>query len=546
MVEQTYDLVVALDAELRVVWANPRLTSMLGFTLDEARGQAALTFLHPDDRQAALDNLALFLDGGQPTDPTLTRVVRVDGTWCWVEIVGGHLPDDPEVHPARIVLSAREVTHREELARTRQAERAWHEAALRRTHERVQALLAHSVDLVMIIGPTGIIERLNPGRGLFGPIGSEQDDLFESVHDDDRDRIKAQFAAMAAEPGASITEVFRVRAPDGTWHWVEATGTNMLGDESINGFVVNYRDVTARVEAEHDAERLLEVLEATTDLVGLCDPDGRLLHLNRAARTLGGVEGRLDDMVVPGDWLLAEEDQPDFADVLGELERHGSWSGELVIRDRHGEGIPVLARMIAHRDTSGNVEFYSWILHDISDRKAAEDSLAHRATHDLLTGLPNRTLLLDRLRTALARSTRSGAQIAVLFVDLDHFKVVNDHRGHAEGDTVLRQIAGRFRDAVRPHDLVARYGGDEFVVVLDDLDDAMDAEEVAQRILDAMGQPFEVEGDLVGVGASVGIALAGGTPTGDPSEDADGLIRRADQAMYQAKKGGRGRVVTEP
>jgi diguanylate cyclase (GGDEF)-like protein len=172
----------------------------------------------------------------------------------------------------------------------------------------------------------------------------------------------------------------------------------------------------------------------------------------------------------------------------------------------------------------------------LSDARNFEDAM-HQAFHDSLTGLPNRALFLDRLELAHARARRSGAPIAVLFMDLDSFKVVNDSLGHAAGDELLVLVAGRLRRCVRPADTAARFGGDEFAILLEDLDASNGARIVAQRILDSLREPFEISGQEVLVGASIGIASSA-------QAGSDDLLRNADLAMYRAKRLGKARVQT--
>ncbi len=174
---------------------------------------------------------------------------------------------------------------------------------------------------------------------------------------------------------------------------------------------------------------------------------------------------------------------------------------------------------------------------DITDRKRAELRLAHLALHDALTGLPNRTLFLDRLQHALDRAKRTGRQVAVLFVDLDRFKAVNDALGHEAGDSLLQQVAERLRSCLRSSDTLARLAGDEFTVLLEDVADVQEAQAVAERIRTALQQPFPVAGQQVTTTASVGIALSG-----PQTQQAEDLLRRSDAAMYRAKSSGRNRA----
>lgn len=181
------------------------------------------------------------------------------------------------------------------------------------------------------------------------------------------------------------------------------------------------------------------------------------------------------------------------------------------------------------------------ILWDITARKQVEARLAHDATHDPLTGLANRTVLRDRIEQALARLERTPAHLALMLVDLDDFKGVNDRYGHHVGDAVLVAVAQRMQEIVRPADTLARLGGDEFVIVCDDLAQPSDANEIAGRVLEASRQPVAVKGDVVRVSASIGVVL-----TTQADEDLDTLLRRADAAMYRAKRKRRGFVTVRP
>ena len=186
-------------------------------------------------------------------------------------------------------------------------------------------------------------------------------------------------------------------------------------------------------------------------------------------------------------------------------------------------------------DEAGEVGGMRGTCQDITERIEAQEALTHNALHDPLTGLPNRSLLLDRIEVALARSARIGKSVAVLFLDLDRFKLINDSRGHAAGDVVLRAVADRLRAAVRPSDTVGRLGGDEFVVICEDGVAVWEATVLGERLIRTLEESFEVEGGEVFVTVSVGIAIA------EPATSADELLRDADVAMYQAKQRGRAR-----
>lgn len=289
-----------------------------------------------------------------------------------------------------------------------------------------------------------------------------------------------------------------------------------------------------------DREMLLDIFDLTDDLALLFDADGRLLHLNAAARRFYGFD---DEEVTRriGRWRPAgKQIDPLLTQLRDNPTTFTRWSGEIEALRHDGERIPMSLQVLAHRDQpDSDVDFYSAVARDISDRKALEASLAMQATLDPLTGLANRTLLLERIQRALdgLRSAGSNRAVALLFIDLDHFKTVNDTLGHALGDQILVAMAERLVGVVRPGDTVARFGGDEFVVLCERLDQPEDAVVIAHRIDAALREPVVIGDREVVLAVSIGISFADGEV--DPSA----VLRDADAAMYRAKEAGRGRWV---
>jgi diguanylate cyclase (GGDEF)-like protein/PAS domain S-box-containing protein len=267
----------------------------------------------------------------------------------------------------------------------------------------------------------------------------------------------------------------------------------------------------------------------------ISDRQNRLLYMNAAARRFFGLapDAPVEDFdFLPFTPTWAQERYTN--ETRPALREHGIWSGEFAYL-HNGFEVPVSALFLAHHDSEGRIEFVSSVTRDISERKAFEDRLEYQATHDPLTGLPNRTLFLDRLELAMARSRRSNRPVAVLFCDVDHFKVVNDSLGHSAGDRLLVALAQRLRDALRPGDTVARFGGDEFVILCDDLVTEHDAVAIADRAIEAVHEPLTVESTEVFAAMSIGIAFA------SPDTEPEAMIRDADAAMYLAKERGRAR-----
>ena len=406
-----------------------------------------------------------------------------------------------------------------------------------------RALFEHSSDIVTILEPDGAWRSTSPaGTRLLGwPPGYDPGPLgvFAFVHPDDLPVAEAAYHEVVAgirDPDEPL--MLRVRSTDGVWHFLETRAQDLTADAAIGGIVVTCRDITERRDAEAKVRLLYEVLEASTELVLLCTGEGIVLYANQIARDLMHVaEG--DNPNIELERLLAPESTPLVAtEITPAIERDSAWTGELTLQTAGGKAVPVAITIQLHRDEEGGSAFISVIAHDISELKITQARLEHQATHDALTGLPNRALFQELGDQALARSNRYGTTVAVLFVDLDRFKPVNDSLGHAAGDELLVQVASRLRTSVRRGDIVARFGGDEFVILCEHPAGQTEMRELAHRLIDALSVPVPVLGANAMVGASVGIAIGGGGRV-----TVDTLIRDADAALYRAKEQGRGRAV---
>lgn len=304
------------------------------------------------------------------------------------------------------------------------------------------------------------------------------------------------------------------------------------GQEQVIAVV---RDVTQRLQAEADRQRLLAILDATPDVVAIFLLSRHLVYLNPAGRRLLGVtdeepidEFLLDELLTPAASALLHER------ALPVVLSTSAWRGELVLCDWAGNKIPVSQQLIAHQYHSDQPRYFSMIARDISERKQHEAELLHRATHDQLTGLVNRTLFEDRLKHALFHAQRSGQQVAVVFIDLDNFKLINDTMGHAAGDALLCEVAFRLQAHLRQCDTKARLGGDEFALILEQLRSADDAAQIVRSLAAALRRPVNLRGREVVVTSSMGISMF-------PADgnDVESLLMQADTAMYEAKASGR-------
>jgi diguanylate cyclase (GGDEF)-like protein len=226
-----------------------------------------------------------------------------------------------------------------------------------------------------------------------------------------------------------------------------------------------------------------------------------------------------------------KHDQRFFDEIFAAADRDGWWKGEIVNRRKSGEIYVVEQTICAVRNDTGSVRRYIAIMDDITERKSTEERMRYLAQHDFLTGLANRAVLGDRIERAILRVHRNRRKVAVLLLDLDDFKEINDTHGHAVGDCLLKQVAGRLLHVIRQTDTVSRLGGDEFVIVLPDLRARVDAERIAQKVVEELSPPFELESVRVEVGVSIGIALYP-----DDATDGDTLCRAADAAMYRWKQ----------
>lgn len=288
------------------------------------------------------------------------------------------------------------------------------------------------------------------------------------------------------------------------------------------------------------AHSLATILEATPDLVATFATDGRVIYANSALRHFAGiasVEGLRDEPLSFFDFVAAGQGHELTAKLRSQLQAGRTWTGEIRAPRHDGEMVPLSCVITPHLGADGEIELVSGIARDVSTYKQLESELAYQATHDPLTGLPNRKLL-TRFLDRILEVPGSDRSVVILFCDIDNFKVVNDSLGHSAGDELLAGVAGRLREIAKPADVVARFGGDEFVVVTEGVEPVAHALRMAGRISRAMAMPFDLGPTGTHVTVSIGISVAEG---GD--ESAESLLRDADLAMYKAKELGRNRAV---
>jgi diguanylate cyclase (GGDEF)-like protein/PAS domain S-box-containing protein len=411
-----------------------------------------------------------------------------------------------------------------------------------RDEVRAGALVEYSSDIITVLDAEGRVLYSSPAATrLFGyEVGFMKGrSAFELVHPDDLDRVLSQFLAELLRPGPGEPVEFRMRHADGSWRHVEAVGHNRLDDPTVRGVVINTRDVTERVQAEEalreSEERFRGAFEHAPIGMAVVGQDTRIVRCNQAlADMLGYTQDELIGM--DGTQLTHPEDLAETQEKLRALFAAEIEGYQLEKRFVHADGHAVLVSVSvsAMLSTDGKPQYSIGHIQDVTERKAFDELLTYQAMHDPLTGLPNRSAFLDRLSLVQTTAKGQAGRIAVLFLDVDHFKVINDSLGHGAGDQLLIAIGERLRRTLRPNDSVARFGGDEFTVLCRDVRQPAAAMRMAERILEAVARPVLLPQGEVFVTASIGIALSGRR---NPASET--LVGDADAAMYRAKRSGR-------
>lgn len=373
---------------------------------------------------------------------------------------------------------------------------------------------------------------------VFGITGGLTLLTFESfldrVHGSDREWVRD--ALVAASYGNAPLDIeHRVVTDDGTIRYVHQRGKACTDNSAPTSRLVGtVQNVSKRVKAEEDLRIAAKALENTVDSVLVMDTDRQIVWVNKAFTFMTGYAR--EDVLGGHPELFKSDRHPDvfYEDLWSQVGIAGQWQGEVWSRRKNGKIYPQRLSISQIKDPAGHVSHFVSVSNDISRHKQYETQLEFLAHHDTLTQLLNRGQFEIRLREAVARASRHETMSGVMFVDLDHFKAVNDSFGHAVGDQLLRAAAARIRQCVRESDTVARLGGDEFAILLDGLAAVPIIAKIAGNLVTALAKPFNIAGHKLSISASIGISCYP-----DDGTDADTLLLNADVAMYRIKEKGR-------
>jgi diguanylate cyclase (GGDEF)-like protein/PAS domain S-box-containing protein len=541
VLDAAFDAIVTITPDGLIRWFNRGAERTFGHRAEEAIGQPVTLLMPERYRELCVAGLHRYLRTGEArvVGGTIELVgLRKDGSEFPIEMSLGETHENGQRLFTGVI---RDITERK---RT--------EDALREARDRFRSVFDHAPIGVAVVSPEGRYLQVN--RSLCEILGHSEEELLnttwqEITHPED---LAASLAYARRIVEGKIPRYHlekRYLHADGHTVWTSLS-VSLVRDAEGGPlyFVSQIQDVTKRKEAERklrEAEQryrtLVERVPAVVYIQEIGSPDSAM-YMSPQIEVLTGYspeECKDPDlrwgMVHPEDreWLQLEDE---LTGEPGEI-----FSTEYRVLHRHGRTKWVRNESVVIEDEMSGTRYWQGFMLDITERKALEQQMHHQAFHDPLTGLPNRALFMDRLKDASTRAHRQDSTVAVLFTDLDNFKVINDSLGHKAGDQLLVAVAGRLKAHLRPEDTAARLGGDEFTILAEDVTGVGDMIRMAEQIAEILRPPFALEGQEVFATVSTGIALS--SPLQQPAD----LLRHADMAMYRAKHRGKARhEVFEP
>ncbi len=529
MVENQNDLIVKFDAEHRLQFVSPTYCDTFGKRAEELLGHHFFPLVHEEDRERVKASLAS-LEHPPHTTSHEERALTVDG-WRWFSWSARAMVDERGEIKA-IISVGRDITERKQA-----------ESRLQDSEEQIRLLLDSVGEGVFGIDGDGICTFVNDASlKLLGYsradelIGKNLHDLVHHTHTN---------GTPYNEVECPIYNSFRDNQPshvEGEYFW-RKDGSHFLceygsyplhkGNETV-GCVVVFSDITEEHRTREKLRLSSKIIENAQEGILITTPDATIIDVNHAFEEITGYSREEAIGATPRINKSGRHDKAFYEEMWRQLTSKGEWHGEIWDRRKSGEVYPKLLSINAVVNEQGETSHYVGIFADITKQKQTEEALQKLAYYDHLTDLPNRTLFRERLNQVLAIAARQQSSVALLFIDLDRFKYVNDTLGHAAGDELLEHISRRLLEQTRHSDTVSRLGGDEFTVILSDISNPDDVAQIAQKLVETLKEPVEIMGHEVRVGGSIGIALYP-----EDGSDAETLTKHADTAMYQAKDSGR-------
>jgi diguanylate cyclase (GGDEF)-like protein/PAS domain S-box-containing protein len=509
---------------------NPHWSQMLGLdgaSLDHTAANF-LALVHDDERDQVAAAIDACLGGGGHYRAEY-RIRHADGHYLWVRDQGSVVEYDEHGQPLRMVGSITDISAARSTA-----------LALQESQNRYQQVFDNVREVIFQTDTKGNWLLLNPawteitGFSRDSTLGRSFGDY---LHPDDRASKYRAFKPLIARTLDHCSATLRLLCQDGSYRWVDIFIRALVDQQgALTGTSGTLNDVTARVAAEDYLRLTASVFRHAHESIIITDPEARILEVNDSFCAQTGYTR--DEAIGQSTRLLRSglHEADFYAQMWAELREKGVWQGETWNRKKNGELYAQLGNISAVRNEAGLTTHYVGLFSDITEIKESQRHLEHMAYHDALTQLPNRSLLADRMRMALAQAERNDTLAAVAYLDLDGFKPVNDTHGHDVGDLLLVEIARRLQASTRAGDTVARLGGDEFALIYNGLEHSDECEQVFDRLLASIAAPVIIDDHEIRVTASIGVTLCpldGSIP--------ETLLRHADRAMYLAKQAGRNR-----